>query len=92
MAVAVTKGVLEDGEQAPGPGKANRHGAEFAQELVPAGARHAAAGRAHLVQEFIESLLAVLRKFDCFGDGVDVPAQHAFAMGPVRIALTELFG
>ena len=44
MAVAATKGILEEREQTTGTGKSEGHGAELAKELVPFGHGDATAG------------------------------------------------
>lgn len=88
VAVGVAQALLEETEEAPAAGDAQGHAAEFAQDFVPLfDGNPVFAPKA--VEDLLESVPAMRRKFQGLADRVHQPTQDDFARGKEGVALQE---
>ena len=82
-------GSLHGAEEAPCPGKRNRHGAQLAQEPVPRAQGQAFLAGVNGVQEGREALLAPWGQFQCHRNSVDDHAEDFLPSLPAGVTFLE---
>jgi hypothetical protein len=91
VAIRLSQGILQRGEEAAGAGQRWGHGAQFTKKLLPEFDGHWTMRRLDACKESVEAFESMWGQIQCRGCRVKVPTNYPFLGVPTGVALEHFF-